>query len=187
MNRQIKEKSLLYKVQTKQDTEAFAELYDLYVEPVYRFVYFKISNREEAEDLTSDIFMKVWGYLIDEKGNRVSSFRGLVYRVARNRIIDIYRERARRRECVVELSDMPVEEITDGRNPAKEAEVNYDVEQLLSTMKKLKQEYQEVIHLKHIEGLPIREISKMLDKSSASIRVTLHRAMKKLRELSDYE
>ena len=60
MTGQIEEKRLLYKVQTQQDAEAYAKLYDMYVERLYRFILFKVSHRQVAEDLTSDVFLKKW-------------------------------------------------------------------------------------------------------------------------------
>lgn len=178
----VKEKLLLLKIKTKQDPEAFAELYDFYVEPIYRFVYFKLSNKEDAEDITSEIFLKAWDYLIDPEKN-VASFRRLVYTIARNRIIDVYRERAKRLECPVDV----VQDMAITKDLSKQVEISQETEKLLSTIKKLKHEYQEVIHLRYIEELPIKEIAAILDKNSTNVRVIIHRATKKLKELSSDE
>lgn len=180
MQRKVEEKILVYKIRTKQDPEAFGKLYDLYVEKIYRFVYFKISSKEEAEDITSNVFLKVWSYLIEYKEKEIESFSGLVYRVARNAIIDFYRERARRQECALENTlNLPVEE-----KGYRGAEIDQEVEQLMQIIKKLKQEYQEVLLLKYVDELTTSEIANILGKSKTSVRVTLHRAMKKLQELS---
>ena len=86
MKRLVKEKVLLYKVQIKKDPEAFGELYDFYIEPIYRFVFFKLSNKEDAEDITSEVFLKSWNYLIETE-NKINNFRQLIYTIARNREI----------------------------------------------------------------------------------------------------
>lgn len=178
----LQEKRLLYQVRTKRDPDAFAELYDKYVEPIYRFVYLKVSNKEEAEDLTSDIFLRAWDYLIREEERAVENFRALIYAIARNRIVDLYRERARRQEWLVAVGESEPELATP---TVKLEDQNTDlIDPLLKTIQQLKQEYQDVIHLKYIEDLSTRQIAQILGKSSTSVRVTLHRALKKLKELT---
>ena len=177
-----KEKILLYKVRVKKDPDAFAQLYDFYVEPIYRFVYFKLSNKEDAEDITSEVFLKTWNYLIIGE-NHVNSFRHLVYKIARNRIIDVYRERASRMECPIETIQNTA--VTDDLR--KIIEIKDEGEQLLQVMKKMKSEYQEVIHLKYVEGLSAGDIAEILEKSYTNVRVLLHRAVKKLKELAEAE
>jgi DNA-directed RNA polymerase specialized sigma24 family protein len=78
MKELIEEKLLLYKVQTEKDAEAFALLYDRYVDQVYRFVFFKLSHKQEAEDVTGDVFLKCWQFLTGEKGKTVRNFRSLL-------------------------------------------------------------------------------------------------------------
>ena len=58
MNLGIKEKLWLLQVRTQKDPEAFGYLYDAYIEKIYRFVYFKVGSREEAEDIASEVFLK---------------------------------------------------------------------------------------------------------------------------------
>jgi len=180
MKRKLEEKILVYRVRTKQDPDAFGELYDIYVDKIYRFVYFKITNKEEAEDITSSVFLKVWSYLIEYTEKEIESFSGLVYRIARNAVIDFYRQRARRQECALENNlNLPIED-----KGYKMVEVDQEVEQLMEVIKKLKQEYQEILLLKYVDELSTNEIADILGKSKTSVRVTLHRAMKKLKELS---
>jgi RNA polymerase sigma-70 factor (ECF subfamily) len=100
----ISEKLLLYRIQAKQDSEAFGQLYDTYVKQIYRFVYFKVSSREEAEDVTADVFLKTWNYLRENK--EVKSFSGLLYRVARTSIIDLYRSRTNQPVLMTEELEM---------------------------------------------------------------------------------
>ena len=54
----LKEKYLLFKVRTEQDPEAYAQIYDRYIEKIYRFIYFKVSSKETAEDLASETFLR---------------------------------------------------------------------------------------------------------------------------------
>src|SRR3989344_2015279 len=92
----IAEKLLLLKLRTTEDPEAFAKLYDIYAKRIYSFVFFKVSNREEAEDITSEVFLKAWRYINEKKS--IESFSGLLYKLARNCIIDLYRSKATHKE-----------------------------------------------------------------------------------------
>jgi len=181
MNKEPSEKILLYRLQTKQDPEAFATLYDLYVKRIYRFVFFKVSGHEEAEDITSDVFLKVWNHIAGKK--ELKSFSGLLYRVARNCIIDLYREKSFHANPLL-LSELP-----EGREPAASIDlgervgVTIEAERIIQAIKKLKQEYQEVITLKYIDELSVEEISEITGKGNIAARVTLHRALKKLKQL----
>ena len=176
----FQEKILLYKIQTRKDADSFAILYDLYVEPIYRFVFFKISHRQEAEDVTSDIFLKCWQYLVSEKGGEVLRFSSLIYTIARHCIVDVYRERSKRNECAIQESNG----LSDLRSQADLLEQNQDAKQLLAIVNTLKHEYREIITLKYIEEFSIGEIAALLGKNQTNVRVTLHRALKKLQELS---
>jgi RNA polymerase sigma-70 factor (ECF subfamily) len=178
----VTEKLLLYKVRIKKDTDAFAKLYDFYVGPVYRFVYFKLSNKEDAEDITSEVFLKTWNYIINEV-KPVNNFRQLVYTIARNKVIDAYRDRSKKLECPIENFQDSI--VSDKNSVHDNLELKDNVNDVLNKIKKLKHEYQEVIHLKYIEGLKIKEIASVLDKSSTNVRVLLHRATKKLKELTE--
>ncbi len=179
MSGKIAEKILLYKVLTKHDPEAYAQLYDAYVEQIYRFIYFKVASHEEAEDLTSEVFLKAWNYL--QENREVKSFSGLLYKMSRNTIIDLYRQKSAKPE--VQLS----EEIEVGDKGEWYADVadKLEVQKIVQSLKKLKQEYQEVVTLRYIDELEVEEIAEITGKGKVAIRVTLHRALKKLKELNE--
>jgi RNA polymerase sigma-70 factor (ECF subfamily) len=174
----ISEKLLLYRIQAKHDSEAFGKLYDAYVEQIYRFVYFKVSSREEAEDVTAEVFLKTWNYLRENK--EVKSFSGLLYRVARTSIIDLYRSRANEPVLIGE-------EIEVGDRGAwyEKLEMKIENEKLILALKKLKQEYQEIIILRFVDELELNEIAEIMNKGAVAVRVTLHRALKKLQEIAN--
>jgi len=174
-----KEKTLLFRLQTKQDPEAFAELYDFYVKRIYRFVYFKVAGHEEAEDIVSEVFLKSWNYIIGSGGKEIKSFSGLLYRIARNSIIDYYRKRAGSPE---NLSDD--QDVGDEGKWCVDINNQLDNEQIIVAIRKLKQEYQEVLTLRYVDGLQIDEIAEITGKGNVAVRVTLHRALKKLKEIA---
>lgn len=176
----ITEKILLYKAQFNQDPDSFAKLYDLYVKQIYRFVYFKVSNHEEAEDITADVFLKAWNYIQEKK--EIKSFSGLLYHIARNHIIDVYRARSTHGSSPLMVEEDSIS-ISDAGAWEKNLETKLEHQYIVQALKKLKHEYREVITLRFIDELAIEEISQITNKSSISIRVTLHRALKKLKEI----
>ena len=179
MSSTITEKLLVYRLQTKQDPDAFAELYDLYVKRIYRFVFFKVSGHEEAEDITSDVFLRVWNCIAE--GKEIKSFSGLLYRTARNCIIDLYRSKSYQANPL-SLSELPEGiEPSDLGDAADKIMAGTDAVKIIAAIKKLKQEYQEVLTLKYVDELSADEISEITGKGNIAVRVTLHRAMKRLK------
>src|ERR1051326_1164607 len=70
---------------------AFTELYNLYFKKIYRFIYFRVSHKEVAEDLSEDVFVKVFSKLSSLSSD--ASFEGWLYQIARNTVIDYYRDK----------------------------------------------------------------------------------------------
>jgi len=181
MSGDLKEKLLLYRLQTKHDPDAFATLYDKYVKQIYRFVYFKVSSHEETEDIVSDVFLRAWNYIIGNQEKEVKSFSGLLYRIARNCIIDFYRHRA----TVPEVKINEETDIGDAGKMQKDLGEKIDNQQIVLAIKKLKQEYQEVLTLRYVDELEIDEIAEIMEKGNIAVRVTIHRALKKLKEITE--
>ena len=155
MASKIKQKILLYRLQSKPDPAAFAQLYDIYVKQIYRFVYFKVSSHEEAEDITSEVFLKTWRYINDKSKKKISSFSGLLYRLARNAIVDLYRVKAKRPEVSLNYKDEnkkieekninDIKDIGDKRKWEKEIEIK-DVWVIdLPQMAMLRQEAKDIL------------------------------------------
>ncbi|NUM25097.1 MAG: RNA polymerase sigma factor [Candidatus Buchananbacteria bacterium] len=176
----FKEKALLIRIK-KKDPQAFSEVYDLYVTPIYRFIYFKVATKQDAEDLTSEVFLKIWQY-VTETEEEIQNLRALLYRTARNLVIDFYRRNAKR-DLTQDLEVL--ETIKDERQQSLLTQIDtaFDMKNIESILRQLKDEYREVIILRFIEELSITEIAKVLEKSKGSVRVLLHRALKVAREL----
>ena len=185
MNGPLSEKWLLYKIVTKKDADAFAVIYNSYVERIYRFVYFKLGSREEAEDATNDIFLRTWHYLINGQSKQVKSVSGLLYTIARNVVVDMYRDKARRQ--TVSLQNEEVEKISSSDNVLEKLAIKGESAHIEKALRSMKQEYQEVILLHFIEELSFKEIAEMLGKNPLNVRVLLHRALKKLKEMLEKE
>ena len=180
----IAEKLLLLKLRTKEDPEAFAKLYDIYAKRIYSFVFFKVSNREEAEDITSEVFLKAWRYINEKK--KIESFSGLLYRLARNSVIDLYRLRSKQKEPLSIDTEISIEIGDAGKwqkDLGDELVNKLEMQKIVSALQKMKQEYREVVTLRYVDELEISEIAEITGKGHIAIRVTLHRGLKKLKEL----
>ena len=180
----FKEKILLVKIK-KQDADAFAELYDLYVEKIYRFVYFKVSSVEEAQDITSEVFLKAWNYLQKEETliNNINSF---LYQIARNLIIDFYRQRANHEMVSVDSPSASIHEIADPQqNVTSDISRQLASKQVETYLARLKDEYKEVVILRYLEGYSTKEIASIVGKKRGNIRVLLHRAIKVMSDMAE--
>ena len=180
----IAEKILLLKLRTKEDPEAFTKLYDIYAKRIYSFVFFKVSNREEAEDITSEVFLKAWRYINEKK--KIESFSGLLYRLARNCVVDLYRSRSRQKEPLSIDTEINIEIGDAGKwqkDLGDELINKLEMQKIVLALQKMKQEYREVVTLRYVDELEVSEIAEITGKGHIAIRVTLHRGLKKLKEL----
>ncbi len=179
------EKFLLYKIK-KTDREAFIRAYDLYVDQIHRFIYFKVGSREEAEDLCSAVFLKTWNYILENSLKDYKTLKALLYKIARNLIIDHYRKN-RNKESISLDGEQGIEVVDDQQSPAKIMELKTDLLVLETKLPELKDEYREVIILRFVNELSIQEISEILDKPKNNTRVLIFRALKALKELLENE
>src|SRR3989338_7108037 len=102
----IEEKILFYKIK-KNDKQAFVKAYDLYIDQLYRFIYFKVGSREEAEDLCSAVFLKTWNYILENSLKERKTLKALLYKIARNLIIDHYRKNKDRKTVSLDSDNSP--------------------------------------------------------------------------------
>lgn len=181
----FKEKLLLLQLKNR-NPEAFAQVYDWYAERIYRFIYFKVSSVETAEDLTSEVFLRIWRYF-NKEDSRLESLNALIYKTARNIVIDFYRQQARQSLIDNSYQNGLAQRLVDSQqqNLLDKVEILTEIENIELILKKLKDEYREVLILRFLEELSIAEVAKILDKSKGATRILIHRALKVLKELLD--
>jgi len=176
----LKEKYLLFRAKNK-DPEAFAEVYDIYVDRIYRFVFFKVNRAEEAQDITSEVFLKTWQYLID--GKEIKNLNALFYKIARNLVIDHYRKASQKDVSLegLKTSEAELKDLIDDQ--IHQIEVKLEIDKIEEKLMGLKDDYREIIILRYIEGLSIKEIADIVEKRKGAVRVILYRALNALKEL----
>ena len=160
------------------ESSAFGQLYDHYQPAIYRFVFVKVGRREDAEDITHQVFVSAWQNIktYTHRGNPFSSW---LYRIARNLVIDHYR--AKKSEISLEKIDPETFVLPSTLNV--DVATKFEVEKVMAALAKLKPDYQDVIILRFVEDLPLKEVAHAISKTEGAVKLMQHRAIKELRRL----
>ncbi|KAA3663542.1 MAG: RNA polymerase sigma factor [Chloroflexi bacterium] len=174
----IEEKTLVIRA-SKGDAEAFGQIYMRHLDAIYRYVYFRVQDNKDAEDLTEQIFLKAWESLpgYKDKGYPFSSW---LYRIAHNLVIDFHR----RNKFIQPMP--PVEEMNWANESPSTLEQLIKTEELNSltqAIAKLPDTQQEVIILRFVEGLSHEQVATIIQKSSGACRTIQYRALATLQEI----
>ena len=156
--------------------KVFSQIYDDCIDKIYRFIFFKVNSQEIAQDLCSETFLRGWQSFKNNK-KKIENPQAFLYQIARNLVVDHYRDKGRTQ--TVSADCVPI--IDPGEDLEEQALLRSDLDTIKSALTGLKNEYQEVVIWHYIDDLSIAEISKMVDKSEGAVRVTLHRALKSLK------
>jgi RNA polymerase sigma-70 factor, ECF subfamily len=161
----------------KQDPDAFAVLYERYVDRIYAYVYYRTGDAREAEDLTARVFYRALAH-IPEFNQRGAPFAAWLYRIAHNLIANWRRDRGRHPELPLDdLLRMQTREPT----PHMQAERAEDHRALLEAMRRLPPERQQLLILKFVDDLSNIEIGRILGRSEGAIKSLYHRTLLALR------
>ncbi len=161
------------------DASAFGELYERYRDAIYRFCLARTGSSSDAEDLTSDVFVKAL-QSIDRYQDRGLPFAAFLYRIARNAAID--RSRTLKQPLSV---DGLLTEPASKQNVELEASLAVEKSILLAALTKLKSEHRDVIVMRFIEGYSAAEVAQLLGKTEGAVRTLQHRALERLRKEFD--
>lgn len=156
----------------KGDKEAFGDLYERYLDDIYRYVYYRVSNHQDAEDLTEQIFLKAWEGIPNYRAQ--VPFKAWIYRIAHNTIIDHYRTRKEALPLTEHI--ILVDETTPDLE--KHLVVQENVARLVNIMSQLSPLHQHVLTLRFINGFSMKEVAQILDRNVGTVRVLQHRALK---------
>jgi RNA polymerase sigma-70 factor (ECF subfamily) len=160
------------------EAEAFGLLYDEYLPKIYRFVLLKTGHREEAEDLTHQVFLQAWRS-VRSYNDRGYPFSSWLYRIARNLTVDYYR----RFRPAVSLADAELLGRDDETDPATGLDLAEDSARLADSLRELKDIEQAVIVMRFVDELSIKETAAAIDKSEGAVKLIQHRAIQKLKTL----
>ncbi len=159
------------------DERAWEVIVRAYTRRIYNFAYSYLNDHFEAEDITQEVFFKV--YLNLKNFRSGSNFNAWIYSIAKNLIIDKLRQRKRRQEEVPLQSDQAV----SSSDPAEEYRRKRDIELVRKAISMLPEEFREIIILRDVNELSYEEISAILNLPMGTVKSRINRARLKLYEI----
>jgi len=157
------------------NTEAFGQLYDAYMERIYRFVYFRVEDQQTAEDITSQVFLKAWSNLDRFQFSR-TPYLAWLYTIAHNAVIDHYRTR----KVTTALDDVQLSQPDHSELVENEIDLTVEMRSVKTALQSLTDDQQKVLTLKFIEGMSNNEIAHHLGKREGAIRALQMRGLQAL-------
>jgi RNA polymerase sigma-70 factor (ECF subfamily) len=161
----------------KTQAEALGRLYEMYYERIFRFCVHRLFNKEIAEDVTSAVFLNVARGIRDFAGRSEQDFRNWLYAIAANQANAYIRRTSRRKKLLAEAAGSMVPARTDSLEKSFEP----DWPGLYAAILRLKPKHQTIVTLRFFENFSYQQIAQILDVKEATVRVTLHRILNKLR------
>ena len=137
-----------------------------------------MGRREEAEDITNQVFMNAWQN-VRQYRHRGHPFSSWLYRIARNQVIDHYRSR----KDTLSLERDGVEDLVVQSMPQSELSQKFELEKVMRAVHALKPDYQDVIIMRFIEDLSLRETASAMKKTEGAIKLMQHRAIEELKKM----
>jgi RNA polymerase sigma-70 factor (ECF subfamily) len=160
----------------RDDRTAFVRLYRSHYDAVFRYCVHRLFERTKAEDVTSEVFLKVVENIRSFKGNE-HQFRCWLYRVATNAVNNHLRKTARRNRLLKVAREQTHSHVADCDESADKMAV------LREAVFTLRPRYQTIITLRFFENLKLTEIAEVLGSSPGTVRSQLTRALAKLRKV----
>jgi RNA polymerase sigma-70 factor (ECF subfamily) len=158
----------------KGDSEAFGGIYDLLIDEVYRYFYYHLGSPHDAEDLASRTFMRAWR-AIPRFSWRGRPFESWLFTLARNQLMDFYRERRGQTAPLDEMRPDP----TPG--PEGRALANAEAEATRQALARLTEEQRQVLVLKFYMEKDNHEIAQIMGKREGTVRALQMRALQAMR------
>lgn len=154
--------------------QEFINLYKNNLDKVFRFIYFRVDKADLANDLTSQVFLRVW------QTPSISNPRAFIFKTARNQVIDFYRQKNKMPVSLDALREQGID--LPQRSFASQIELSFEMENLKKALQRIRPAYSEVIIWHYLDDMSTKEISQILNKSENNVRVLLHRALESLKK-----
>jgi RNA polymerase sigma-70 factor, ECF subfamily len=156
----------------------FSQIYEAHVEKIYRFIFLKVSSAETAEDLSSEVFLRLLKH-IQGPSSEIENPQAFLYQIARSVVADHYRQ-ARVRTISIEKTTFEIEDIEDATRES--AETSLEMERISKALVELNDDYQNYVIWRYIDELSVPEIAQITGKTEENVRVGIHRALQALKE-----
>lgn len=163
----------------KHDQQAFGELYERYVDRIYQYIYYRVGNQQDAEDLTARVFFRVLNALPRYTCTQ-APFEAWLFTIARNLVSNWHRDQRRRR--LISLDDVPfLHRLLEHEPPDHLVERQDEYEQLYQAIRALAEDRQTLLYLKFMEGKSNAEIGEILGKTEGAVKALYNRTLHTLR------
>jgi RNA polymerase sigma-70 factor, ECF subfamily len=173
----------LLKGARRGDHAAMDRLYNLYADKVFRYLYARLGQREIAEDLTADVFVRMLQVMPRFEVNSarpVASFSSWLYRIAGNLLRDYYRRQSHRNHADLEdHTDLAM----DAPALAQRMAAEEDCQELMGAVSLLNDEQKSVVHYRFGEQMSVQEVADLMGKTEGAIKALQHRALMALRRI----
>ena len=165
---------------SKHLEEQFAQAYEEYADAIFRHCYFHTFQRELAQELMQEAFLKTWEYVQD--GNEIENTRAFLYRTATNLVINMVRKKKESSlDALQEAGFDPPD--PDQRWQERDA---IQERRVLEVLEMIEEPYRQAVILRYIEELSPAEIAEMTGESPNTVSVRIHRGLKQLRSHLDH-
>lgn len=167
--RKMEQDDLTLVLAAQQDPAEFAALYDRYVQPVYRYLYSRVDNAADAEDLTAQTFLAALEAL--PRYRHRGHLSAWLFTIARSKAMDFFRRRP----------SLPLEEHpADNPDLLAQAARSDEIQRLVGLIRTLKAGERELIHLRFVAGLSFAEMAALLKKKEDTVKKSLYRLLARL-------
>ena len=158
------------------DGDAFGQLYDRYVNQIFRFIYYRVNDRQLAEDFTSETFLRALRRIstINYQGRDIGAW---FMTIARNIVFDHTKSARFRLEITTDDAIEPSETIA---GPEAAVLAHLTNARLMGAVNNLNDEQKECIVLRFLQGLSVAETAAVMGKNDGAIKALQHRAVKRL-------
>ncbi len=155
----------------------FETLFDTYGDAIFRHLHYRLGNRERAKELTQEVFMRVWQHMAS--GKEIVHKKAFLYRIAHNLFVNEIRTDRSTQSLDTEHSEGVVADVSREGNPSSFSEK----QELLGFLEQLPDSYKEVLVLRYIDDLAVKDIAELLNEKETTISMRIQRATEKLKTL----
>lgn len=155
----------------KISEQKFLALYESQTDALFRFVFFRVSDREVAKDIVQDAFFKMWETL--DSGREIENERAFLFRIASNLVIDRYRKAKE-----YSLDSLAEQGFDAPDDPGVPIETQIDADVALELLQEIPEKYREAVWLRMVEEWSVKDIAELSSETENAVSVRIHRGLK---------
>lgn len=164
----------------EEQKKKFVKIYEEYSDKIFRYFFYRMKDRDQALDLTQSVFSNFWKYM--SSGKEVEYPKSFLFRSAHNLFVNTIRDN-KRDSSLDDLSEKGFDVPYDDEDKI-EVERQKEIIESLAAVDEL---YKEVLVLRYVNGLKVKEIAEMLGESQNNVSVKIYRGLKKLKEIHEQD